>query len=95
MDRPKTSTHSRVAAGIRAELARSEQSPDELAEYLGISPRTFRRRLGGEGLSFNLDEVDEIAGFFGIAPVNLVVPNAIKVGDLHVMARDIHIQRQT
>lgn len=83
----------RVAAGVKAELARRDLSTADLADHLEVSVRTLRRWLKGEGAGFNVDVIDEMADFFNIPPVHLVTVSAIKVGDLHIQARDIYVHR--
>ena len=55
----------RVAAEIRAELARQNKSKASLAQAAGISPDTLRRRLNGV-YPFAIEEVDAICFFLGI-----------------------------
>lgn len=93
-NRPASSLHHRVAAGMKAELARRDILPTELSEHLGISERTFRRRINGEGRAFDCDEIDMAADFFGITPLGFSVQNTVRVGDLHVMASAVHVHER-
>lgn len=57
----------RVAAEIRAELARQQMSQRELARRLGIDQAIVSKRLtGGIGRSWTLDELDSIAVVLGV-----------------------------
>ena len=56
---------SRVAAEVRAELARQNKSKASLAQAAGISIDTLRRRLDGV-YPFYVEEIDAICFFFGI-----------------------------
>lgn len=54
-------TH-RVAAEIRAELARQKMSQREFARKLGIDPALVSKRLAvAPGRSWTIDELDSIA----------------------------------
>lgn len=61
----------RVAAEVRAELARRRLTTRELAVGAGIALTTLRRRLAGES-AFTLDELAAIAGCFGIPLMTLL-----------------------
>ena len=60
-----------VAANIRAELARQRRPQSELVTLLGLSPSAVSRRLSGQQ-SFELDEVEAIAGLFGVPVADLL-----------------------
>jgi len=55
----------RVAAEIRAELARQNKSKTDLAAHIGLSTWTLRRRLEGVR-PFYLEELQSIAQFLGL-----------------------------
>ena len=60
----------RVASNIRAELARSGTSIQELAEAVGLTRTTLGRRLNQNGRSpLTIDEIEAIADHLGV-PVN-------------------------
>jgi transcriptional regulator with XRE-family HTH domain len=59
-------TH-RVAAEIRAELARQQMTQRELARRIGIDQAIVSKRLtGGPARSWTLDELDSIAVALGV-----------------------------
>ncbi len=59
-------TH-RVAAEIRAELARQQMSQREFARKLGIDPALVSKRLAvAPGRSWTVDELDRIAIVLGV-----------------------------
>lgn len=60
----------KVAAEIRAELARQGKSATQLATATGIGRDTMRRRLNGV-YPFNSDELYSICHFLGISIVEL------------------------
>jgi hypothetical protein len=70
-----------VADEIRAELARRRMSVESLAtavkipgtDRTAISFRTLCRRLAEPG-SFKLEELQAIAGYFGLTVADLVTP---------------------
>lgn len=92
--RSAESLHCRVAAGVRAELARHGVSVSKMADRLGISHRTFRRRLAGEGAAFDCDEIEDMADFLGVDAATFLSPSVFHVGDLHVTARDVNVHHQ-
>lgn len=55
----------RVAANIRAELARHRTSGSALARHLGIPQSAVSRRLNGH-VAFDLDQLPAIAEFLGV-----------------------------
>ncbi len=65
----------RVAATVRAELARKRMLQRELAEALGISTAQVSERLA-DNTPFRLDELDPIAEFLGLPVADLVAPPA-------------------
>ena len=62
---------SRVAAEVRAELARQNKSKASLAQAAGISVDTLRRRLDGV-YPFYVEEIDAICFFLGIPIADFV-----------------------
>lgn len=65
----------RVAAEVRAGLARRNLSRSDLADTLGISYRTLNDRLNGKS-AFDLDEIRQAADFLGVDLVTLVTPGS-------------------
>jgi len=61
----------RIAAEVRAELARQKKTKASLSQATGISPDTLRRRLDGVR-PFYMDELDSITRFFGIPLVEFI-----------------------
>lgn len=69
----------RVASNIRAEMARSGISIQNLAESVGLTRTTLGRRLNANGRSqLTIDEIEAIAGTLGV-PLNalLLVPEKV------------------
>lgn len=67
----RQSLNQRVAAGVRAELARHNESQEKLAKHLGLGVNALRRRLTDE-TSFTVREVDVICGYFEVSPRELI-----------------------
>lgn len=68
----------RVAAEIRAELARQQMSQRRLAELLGIDPALVSRRVStGVGRSWTLDELERIAEILGVSVERLILRPAV------------------
>jgi transcriptional regulator with XRE-family HTH domain len=57
---PAADASRRVAANVRAEMARRAINGAQLAERIGVSPDRLRRRLRGEA-PFDVDELDAVA----------------------------------
>lgn len=55
----------RIAAEVRAELARQRKTAGDLAAALGITPHTAGRRLTGE-VPFNVLEIEQIAAWLEV-----------------------------
>jgi transcriptional regulator with XRE-family HTH domain len=55
----------KVAAEVRANLARHRKTQTDLATHLGISVSTLARRLSGD-VAFDTDELALVADFFGV-----------------------------
>lgn len=68
---PKRTAAERVAANIRAELARKGISQAELAASLNKSQPTVSRRLLGR-VPFSVDELDIIAAILDVPMAELV-----------------------
>lgn len=69
----------RVASNIRAEMARSGTSIQELAEAVGLTRTTLGRRLNPNGRSqLTIDEIEAIAAHLHV-PVSalLTVPERV------------------
>lgn len=62
---PVPDRRARLAAEIRAELARQSRSRQDLAAHLGISTDTLRRRLDGVR-PFYFDELELVAAFLNV-----------------------------
>ena len=60
----------RVAAVVRAEMAAQSRSDGSLAEVLGITEPTVRKRLDGE-IPFDLAEVASVAAWLETTPSEL------------------------
>lgn len=59
------STRERVAAEVRAEMARQRRTQTELAEHLDMSQQAVSRRMTGE-LAWDVDEITDIADWLGV-----------------------------
>lgn len=57
----------RIAAEVRAELARQRRIPSELATGIGMSRATLGRRLAGVS-HFSLEELGRVAAWLGVTP---------------------------
>lgn len=66
-----TTSSQRIAAEIRAEMARQKISINQLAEDIGMPISTLRRSVNGDR-PFTLDEFWEITSSLGIKPVEVV-----------------------
>lgn len=63
----------RVAAEVRAYLARERRTQRELAEHLGLSQQAVSRRLTG-AQAFNINELHAVADYLGIDMTRLIAP---------------------
>lgn len=61
---PQTLTQ-RVAAEVRAEVARQSVTQDHIAQILGVAQPNVSRRLNGKQ-PFDTDELDKLAAAFGV-----------------------------
>lgn len=67
-----TQTHSeRVAATVRAEMARNRVSQTALAETLGLSQAAVSRRLLG-AVPFDVDELAQVAELLNVTAASLI-----------------------
>ena len=66
-----TSHRGRVAAEVRAAVARNGISRGDLAEKLGINPDVLSRKLNGSA-PIGLDEIAAIARALNLAPRDLI-----------------------
>lgn len=70
--------HERAVEEIRVLLVRRKMSAAELARRIGMLPNALSRRMTG-GMSFDLDELQDIASVLDVDPVSLLTgaaPNA-------------------
>lgn len=74
---PQTLTQ-RVAAEVRAEVARQNVTQDRVAQILGVAQPNVSRRLNGKQ-PFDTDELDKLAVAFGI-PVDRFLNAPASVG---------------
>ena len=71
---PLSTTSQRVAANVRAEIARSNRSGANVASALGRSQHWISRRLAGQ-VAFDTDELAAIAGELGV-PLSALIGEA-------------------
>lgn len=69
---PNETYATRVAASVRAEMARRDVTQARLAEALGMTQPAISRRVSGQ-LPFDVDELHRIARFLDI-PVSALIP---------------------
>lgn len=62
----------RIAAEVRAELARQQRTQSELAKALHLSQQAISRRMTGL-IPFDVAQLHEIASFLGV-PVSRLMP---------------------
>lgn len=86
------SLNQRVAAGVRAELARSGMSRYILAQHLGISVNALSRRIDDK-VSFKVDEVDAICHLFKIGPHELIRLSFI-LDAVRIKANEVIVERR-
>lgn len=60
----------RVAAGVRAELARQRRRANELVPVIGLTRNHVYRRVRGE-VPFDLAEIEAVASFLGVPIASL------------------------
>lgn len=60
---------------VRAALARNGKTQDDLAAHLGLSQTAVHRRVTGR-VPFNVNELAQVAAFFGIDVRTLVRSDA-------------------
>jgi hypothetical protein len=63
----------RVAAGVRAELARQRRNALDLVPVLGLSRNAVYSRVNGKTV-FKLDEIDKVTQFLGVSLADLAEP---------------------
>jgi transcriptional regulator with XRE-family HTH domain len=61
----------RVAANVRAEMARSQRTQAALAHEIGMKQQALSRRLSAQ-TSFSIDELGQIAAVLGVPLADLV-----------------------
>jgi transcriptional regulator with XRE-family HTH domain len=70
----------RVAATVRAELARRRKTQAGLARALGLQRTSIHRRMTGEQ-AFRVDELHVVADYLGIPVTDLFVDGRTVPGD--------------
>ena len=60
-----------VVSSVKAELTRQRMSPEQLADAARIPLSVLARRLDGES-SFDVDELDAVAGALGVTVDSLL-----------------------
>jgi transcriptional regulator with XRE-family HTH domain len=90
---PEGNLRERVAEEIRALMARRRVTQTQLAAHMGVSQSYVSRRLLGQE-AFDLDDLDVISAFFGVAVVTLltgqITPKEVGLraeGDRGIMPR--------
>ena len=68
------SLSTRVAANVRAEMARQRKKQADLGEALGLTQGAVSKRMSGI-VVLDVDELAKIAGFLGV-PVDALVKDA-------------------
>lgn len=71
---PLSPTSQRVAANVRAEIARHNRSGTNVANALGRSQHWMSRRLAGQ-VAFDMDELTEVADELGV-PLSALIGEA-------------------
>lgn len=61
----------RVAAEVRAGMARSRMTQTDLAEVLGLTQSVVSKRLRGK-IAFSVDELEKVADALGVHPATLL-----------------------
>ncbi|MBQ9916892.1 MAG: hypothetical protein IJO71_06795 [Microbacterium sp.] len=61
----------RLAAEVRAEMARQKRTAGEMAKVIGTTPHTAGRRLSG-AVPFNIAELDAVAKWLGVDLASLM-----------------------
>lgn len=67
----RTSFGNRVAAEVRAEMARKRFSQVRLSKETGIPESTLKRRLSGQ-YPFDVEELVDIARALGVSPHSFI-----------------------
>lgn len=68
----------RVAANVRAEMARRQKLQRDLVEVLGVSKQQVSERLSGT-TPFRLDELEPVAEMLGLPVIALLAPQPVGV----------------
>lgn len=68
---PSEALRLRVAAEVRAWMGRRGVKQIQLAQVLGLSQGSISAKVNGK-TPFDLDEIEHLAAFFGIAPGRLM-----------------------
>lgn len=61
----------RIAANVRAEIARDGRGHPVIGELLGLSPNSMRDRLAGR-IAFSAHEIVRLAGLLRVSPASLI-----------------------
>lgn len=69
---PNVTAAERIAANVRAELARQQRSGSSLSKSLDWSQAAMARRLSGR-IPFNVDELDRIAAELNVSLSYLIL----------------------
>jgi hypothetical protein len=70
---------SRVAAEVRAEMARQRLSGARVAKALGWSPMYLSRRVSGQ-TPFDVDDLEALASLLGVAVMDFFPPGGVLRG---------------
>ncbi|CAN7219974.1 helix-turn-helix transcriptional regulator [Microbacterium foliorum] len=65
-----------VAGAVRAELARANRKPADLADALGVSRPTVAGRLSG-AYPFTIPELDKVAALLGLTTQDIMLSAAL------------------
>lgn len=65
-----------VAGAVRAELARANKKPADLAAALGVSRPTAAGRLSG-AYAFTMPEIDKVAALLGLTAQDIMLSAAL------------------
>ena len=71
-----TPTAQRVAAEVRAEMARQHRSVRDLAAALDLSYSAASRRFNGE-IALDMDDLHRVAAWLGLPPAALLAESAL------------------
>lgn len=65
----------RVAAEVRANMARARMTQTDLADVLGLTQSVVSKRLRGK-IAFSVDELEKVADALGVHPATLLGGNS-------------------